>query len=96
MAAIREIRGLVLRVPGQPYSGWLPCGAAPPPGTETKDIELDLKIHALDHPEAGFLLVSSSADPEFNGDSWHESLDLALQQAAHDFGVQTSEWTLLS
>jgi hypothetical protein len=92
---IREIRGLVLRVPGQPHSGWLPPGAAPPPGTDTKDVVLDLEIHALDRPDTGFLLVSSSTDPEFTGDTWHETLDLALQQAEHDYGVQASEWTLI-
>ena len=93
MSVIREIRGLVLRVPGEPYAGWLPRGSAPPLGTDTKDVELDLEIQALEDPERGFLLVSSSNESAFNGDTWHESLELALQQAEHDFGVQPSEWT---
>ena len=96
MAVVREICGLVLRVPGEPYSGWLPRGAAPPRGTDTKDVQLDLEIHALDPPDAGFLLVSSSADAGFAGDTWHQTLELALQQAESDFGVQVSEWTLVT
>jgi len=94
MSVVRAIRGLMLRVPGRPHSGWLPPGSAPPPGTDTKDVVLDLEIHALDRPDTGFLLLASSSDPEFNGDTWHETLELALQQAEHDYGVQSSEWTL--
>jgi hypothetical protein len=79
MSVIREIRGR----------------SVPPPGIDTKDVELDLEIHALDRPDTGFLLISSSSDPEFTGDTWHETLELALRQAEHDFGVRATEWTLI-
>ncbi len=95
MPVIRSLRGLVLRVPGEPYSGWLPPGSAPTPGTATKDVELDLEIDTMEPPQSGFLLICSSSDPEFNGDTWHETLELAVQQAEYQYGVVASEWTLV-
>jgi hypothetical protein len=92
MPVVRSLHGLFLRVQGEPHSGWLPRGASPPPDTDTKDVQLDVEIHELDPPESGFLLISSSSDPEFNGDSWHLTLEQALQQAEHQFGILPSEW----
>lgn len=93
MTVIRSIRGLILRVPGRPHSGWLPRGAASPPGIATKVIEVNLEIEAVEPPESGFLLIiSSSGDPEFADDSWHETLELALQQAEFQYGIVPSDW----
>ena len=96
MPVVRSLHGLVLRLRGEPYSGWLPRGAAAPPGTDTKDVVLDVEIHELEHPESGFLLISSSDDPGLNGDSWHLTLEQALQQAEFQFGIVPSEWRVPS
>ena len=96
MPVVGAIQGLTLRLTGEKYTGWLPRGAVAPPGTDTKDVVLDLEIRRLDAPDAGFLLVSASDDLEFCGDSWHESLELALQQAEFAYGVRRSEWRFAS
>lgn len=42
--------------------------------------------------ENGFLLLRFDADGEFSGDTWHQSLDEAKEQARFEFGITESEW----
>lgn len=87
MPVIREIRGLKCTFGGPDTAGWLPSEAAPPHAEETT-----IDLHIL-QSDAGFFLVSESSNPHFvGGDTWHETLDDALQQAQFQFGVKPSEW----
>ena len=43
----------------------------------------------LDQTEEGFLLVRYSAEGKFSGDTWHQSLDDAKDQAEFEFGTLT-------
>ena len=93
MRVIREAKGIVLKLPAQPHVGWLPIGAATPEGYDAKDVVLNLAILALDPPDTGYILEFSSSEPGYSGDTWHESVELALQQAKQDFGVEGRDWS---
>jgi hypothetical protein len=87
MPVVREIRGLKRSFGGPAEAGWLPPGAAVPQAAETT---IDLKIH---QEKDGFFLVSESSHVHFSGgDTWHPTLDEAMAQAEHQFGVKPSEW----
>jgi hypothetical protein len=44
---------------------------------------------------AGYGFEWSSDDPEIIGDTWHETLDDALEQAQLSFGIHPSEWQVV-
>jgi hypothetical protein len=72
---------------GPAEAGWLAPGAAVPQAAETT---IDLKIL---QEKDGFFLVSESSHVHFSGvDTWHPTLDEAMAQAEHEFGVKPSEW----
>lgn len=43
--------------------------------------------------ESGFLLLRFDADGQFSGDTWHQSLEEAKEQARFEFGIIESDWT---
>jgi hypothetical protein len=49
-------------------------------------------LRILDEKD-GFFLVSESSHLHFSGgDTWHPTLEEAMAQAEHQFGVKPSEW----
>ena len=87
MPIVREIRGLKRPFGGPAQGGWLPPEAAAPQAPETT---IDLQI--LEEKD-GFFLVSESSHVHFRGgDTWHSTLEEAMAQAEHQFGVKPSEW----
>lgn len=76
---------------GEESDGWLPPGAAVPPRTPTRELEVDV---ALEDDGAGYLLswASTSAGKQdatgvIAGDLWFESLDDACAAARDRFGL---------
>lgn len=49
-----------------------------------------VRIQADKH--GGWLLVRFSANGEFAGDTWHESVSDAKLQVEHEFGVTADQW----
>jgi hypothetical protein len=89
MPVVRQIRGLKRSFGGPAQAGWLPPGAAVP---QAAAITIDLKI--LEEKD-GFFLVSQSNHVHFNGgDTWHPTLEEAMAQAEHQFGVKPPDWKL--
>lgn len=67
--------------------GWLPPGAAVPRPEETT---LNLWIEEADG--AFYLKWVSSNSHYVSSDSWHKTLDEAVEQAKHSFGVDPKDW----
>ena len=89
MAIIQQILGMPFRFGGVPHSGWLPPGAAVPLPTPMKDVLLDITIEEC---SGDYILLYCSQDGSECGDTWHQSLADAENQAEMDFGVRRSDW----
>src|SRR5918995_6593304 len=74
---------------GRKHSGWIPAYAATPPPTPVEDALVDFEIGAV---EGGYVLEWFSRNTSHHGDSWHETLEDALEQARTEFGVRPEEW----
>ena len=100
MAGRLYVRGWVWEHGGQAHEGWIPAGAAVPLPSPAVRVPVNLEVV----PESGGWLLTwelaSSTDtlPDSSlrsGDTWHDSVDDALQQAEVHFGVPRSSWTEL-
>jgi len=87
---VRQILGRTVRCGGESHSGWLPKGAATPPQTPSRLVRLDFSI--VQDGESSYLLQWVGPEPESTSDTWHESLEAAIQQAKYSFGVEPDEW----
>jgi hypothetical protein len=68
----------------------LPAGAAVPPPTPWREVWLTFEI---EFDGSGYLLVVQSADGSVYGDTWHQTLADAHEQAGTTYGVPRSAWT---
>ena len=89
MAVIKRLMGVAIRFGGEEHSGWLPAYAATPPPTPVEDALVDFEIGEL---EVGYILAWFARNTSHHGDSWHETLEDALEQASTEFGVMPEEW----
>ena len=89
MAAIKRLLAVPVRFGGEEHSGWLPANAATPQPTPVKDALVDFEVNEL---EGGYILEWFSRNTGHHGDSWHETLEDALEQASAGFGVRPEEW----
>ena len=89
MAVIKRLLAVPVRFGGEVHSGWLPANAATPPLTPVEDALVDFEVHEV---EGGYILEWFSPNTTHHGDSWHETLDDALEQASTGFGVRPEEW----
>jgi hypothetical protein len=89
MVAIKRLLAVPIRFGGEEHSGWLPANAATPRPTPVEDALVDFEIDEL---EVGYILAWYSRNTGHHGDSWHETLDDALEQAGTEFGVRPEEW----
>jgi hypothetical protein len=89
MAVIKRLMAVPVRFGGEVHSGWLPSNASVPPPTPVEDALVDFEI---DEVEGGYILEWFSRNTSHHGDSWHETLDDALEQASTAFGVRPEEW----
>ncbi len=89
MAVRKCIRDLPIRFGGEPHSGWLPPGAALPLPTPVEDVLLNLQISDT---AQGFILEWWDEGRRHVGDTWHQSVEEALVQAEHWFGITSERW----
>jgi hypothetical protein len=89
MTVIKRLMAVPVRFGGEEHSGWLPANAATPRPTPVEDALVDFEIHKL---EDGYILEWFSRNTGHHGDSWHETLEDALEQASTEFGVRPEEW----
>ena len=73
---------------GHPPEGWLPPQSATPLPTR----QIDLHIEIASDSAGGYFLLSHGPDDESLSDTWHSSLEDALDQAFVQFGVRADEW----
>jgi len=86
---VQHVLGWQARFGGEPHAGWLPAHAAKPHPTPTVEAVLDIEIL---HDESGYFLVWESRNTEHAGDTWHETLEDAVDQARKSFGVRPEDW----
>jgi hypothetical protein len=91
VSVFASLAGRVVRIAGEAHKGWLPGGAIVPVPTPSQDVVLDLEI--VDDDGGHFLLLYSARNTDMAGDTWHETLEDALDAAETNFGVARSEWT---
>jgi hypothetical protein len=72
-----------VRFGGEEHSGWLPANAATP--TRVEDALVDFEVEEV---EGGYILQWFSPNTGHHGDSWHETLEDALEQASIEFGLR--------
>jgi hypothetical protein len=75
---------------GEAHSGWLPPGAAMPARTPERVVDLELRI--LQNGSDGFLLEWAGPTAADSGDTWHPTIEEALEQAEASFGIKPSDW----
>ena len=89
MTVIRRLSAVHIRFGGEEHTGWLPAHAATPPPTPVEEALVDFEISEV---EGGYILEWFSRNTSHHGDSWHETLEDALEQANIDFGIRPEEW----
>jgi hypothetical protein len=89
MAVIKRLLAVPVRFGGEEHSGWLPANAAMPPPTPVEDALVDFEVEEV---KGGYILQWFSHNTAHQGDSWHETLEDALEQASTEFGVRPDEF----
>jgi hypothetical protein len=89
MAVIKCLSGVPVRFGGVEHSGWLPANTVTPRPTPVEEALVDFEIHEV---EGGYILEWYARNTRHHGDSWHETLEDALEQANAAFDVRPEEW----
>jgi len=90
MRIVKELRRREVQFGGEEHNGWFPPGASPPLQTPLESVKLDFEIQAT---EGGYLLIWKGAERRHCGDTWHSTVDDALEQARLCFGIEPQEWS---
>jgi hypothetical protein len=90
VVVVKSIRGVDVAFGGEEPSGWLPPGAARPPHTPVQTVKLDIEI--LDDGD-GFVLSWKGPSANYSNDTWHQTVEAAVEAARLRFGIDSSEWT---
>ncbi|MDL2274950.1 hypothetical protein LJC22_02345 [Desulfosarcina sp. OttesenSCG-928-G10] len=69
-------------------------------GLSSFDVETQHEIDTLPVPKSveitgdshGFFLLRFNTDGDFVGDTWHETLEDAKEQAAFEFEIKVEDW----
>jgi hypothetical protein len=72
-------------IDGVNHSGWLPPGAAEPPQTQARYVDVWIA-----HERDAYYLYTADGDYVF--DSWHFTLEDAMAQAQSAYAVAMEEW----
>jgi hypothetical protein len=89
MSRVQEIAGLPFPWGGRKHTGWLPKGAVEPQPTP---VEADILDILIEEESGGFLLIWSGRLTGRHGDTWHESLMKAEEQAEANFDIVPAQW----
>ena len=88
----KRITGWKFAFGGVAASGWIPSGASQPKPTPVENTLLELRIES-DEPGSVFLYWESSNPNYVSSDSWHQTLENALEVAEKTFGVRVTDWS---
>jgi hypothetical protein len=89
MRVLKQVLANPIRFGGEKHRGWLPSDAALPPSNQLENAFVDVRILET---EGGFILEWESRNTDHGGDTWHQTIGDAEDQAQHQFGIQTSDW----
>jgi hypothetical protein len=89
MAVIKRLSAVPVSFGGEEHVGWLPAHAATPAPTPVEEALVDFEISEV---EGGYILEWHSRNTSHHGDSWHQTLEDALEQANIDLGIRPEEW----
>jgi hypothetical protein len=79
---------------GEEPTGWLPEGAAVP--SPTPRVRADLAFAILSEGgKGGYILEWRGPAQDATNDSWHESIEAAVDEAESKFGVPRDAWARL-
>jgi hypothetical protein len=93
MRVVRRVLNRTVQFGGEEHSGWLPLCAAQPLPTPIIDVLLNLEIVIGDGSR--YFLQYSSINTSYIGDTWHEDLEGAIEQARVQFGIEPREGEVL-
>ena len=71
------------------YRGWPPQLTG---GSDSRELMEPAALLVIEHKPDGVFLYRFTADRRCVGDTWHETLDAAKQQAAFEFDHLLSDW----
>ena len=89
MKIVKQIIGKKVQFGGEEHEGWLPPNASVPKPIPVEKTTIDIEISK---EGGGYLIVWQSQSGSRSGDTWHESLEDAENQAKQDFGIEDWEW----
>jgi hypothetical protein len=89
MRTVKQVTNREVLFGGEEHSGWLPPNAPTPRPTPIRHAILDIRILS---DSSGYILEWASQNTDDIGDTWHETIQDAEQQAETLFGVQANEW----
>jgi hypothetical protein len=89
MRITKQVLGRSTQFSGDDVAGWLPAHAAGPESTAFKDLMLDIRIIEA---EGGYIFAWQSRTTNEANDTWHESIEEALQEAHEKLGIKATEW----
>lgn len=92
MPIIKKIHGIEIQFGGEEHTGWYPIGAAKPIPQPIRIIKMNFEIHQEDGDSYFLNYYDAENDGRYNGDSWHTTLEEALEQAKCGFGVDPEYW----
>ena len=87
-----RIPSRMVRLGGEQHTGWLPEGAAQPLATPVAEVKMQLEI--TDDGGSNHLLVYESEHGAHHGDTWHQSVEEAMEAAESYFQIPKSEWEI--
>ena len=60
------------------------------------DVSLQIASVELRPEDGGWYLLCFDADGQPLADTWHQTRELAMQQAEFEFGIETADWQELA
>jgi len=88
---VKQILGRKVSFGGEKHSGWLPHGAVTPKPTPVELVELNLRIEKTSDGE-GYFLIWEDQSGRYCGDTWHQTVDDAVEAAESYFQIVADEW----
>lgn len=92
MRAVKQVQDVEVTFGGDKSQGALPLETATP-GTTPREV-MKVSFVIFEEDGGGFVLEWTSPKPEapYSGDSFHESIEDAQDQARIAFGVEADSW----
>lgn len=88
MKTFAHIPSRSVTIAGHPGSGWSSADEGTPGA-----FDLAFRFEVTDDGNANYLSVYSSLDGRYAADTWHETLEGALDAAEEQFGIAREEWS---